>query len=217
MKCLVALLAVLSSSVRAETLPSNRSLPWLVNFSDVSLTTADDRASSLPLDILADVDPSCAGVAYGALALHVDGFPGVSTVVASYAHGVIVTNAEGKTVATAPGYPCFGTADELEVVAVGRSWGTPMIALVLTTGGRRETMTWVGFYRPGRHGQLEATFSGAVEKYEDGVVRRGRITLLPGALIHQDPSGVTVLWVFHQVPGVFMPYSLGSDPHMVRR
>ncbi len=196
---------------REVTAPS--ALPWVVNFDELAATTADARGSALPLDMVGDADPSCAGTAYGALALRANLGGGTATLVASYAHGVIVADAEGHTIATAPGYPCYGTADDLDAIAVGRAWGSPMIALVLTTGGRREAMTWVGFYRMGRDGRLEATFSGAVEQFEDGVIRRGQITLLPGAIVHTNPTGETVLWVYHPVIGVYLPYPLGTAPH----
>src|SRR5690606_23874322 len=148
MKAALALVAALTTSTAAEP-PAPSAIPWLENFVEVASTRAGDRTSSLPLDIVLDSDPSCRGQAGGALVLraNVSEAAGVETLIGSYAHGLVVSSVEGQPIATAPGYRCRGSADDIHAMTVGRSWGTPMIALVLTTGGQRESLTWVAFYR----------------------------------------------------------------------
>ncbi len=100
---------------------------------------------------------------------------GDETILASFAHGVMVYGREGQLLASTPGFSCEGSADELDVLAVGTAFGVPMVAIVAKTGGRREQLTWLGLFRVGANGRLEATFAGAVEQREDGIVRRGAI------------------------------------------
>ena len=59
-------------------------------------------------------------------------------------------------------------------------------------------------------------FAGVVEQREDGVVRTGSITLLPGALLYRAPGGGVSLWVFDPVAHAFMPRGAidhEAEPH----
>lgn len=205
-----AVAAALVAVARADVAPpAHADLPWVFDFDVLRVASSTDPGASLPLDLYGEIDSSCSPASQGAITLHADIGPpaGVETIVASYAHGIVVFDAEARLVASAPGYPCTGGADEIEAVAVGTAWGKPTIALVVTTGGRREWLTWVGLYRVGGDGRLEATFSGAVESEVDGYVQRGWVVFLPGALLHREPTGEIVLWAW-KPQGFYVPYSL---------
>lgn len=142
-----------------------------------------------PLGLVADIAPSA----------------GRETIVATLTGGIRVVGAEGDLLASSPGYPCAGSADELEALAVGTVFGERTIALVFTTGGRREQATWLGLYRIGFAGEIDPLFAGVVETREDGIVRTGSITFIPGALIYRPPAHRDSLWVFDPVVHTYTP------------
>jgi len=215
----LALLATLAPGAPGATpavAPAHPLLPWLYNLDDVTAVDRGDRLVGLAL--AAEVDPSCEGNASPTLVLSADlaPSPGPETIVASYAHGVLVFGAEGQFLASAPGFACSGTADELEVLAAGTAFGTPTLVIAATTGGHREQQTWLGMFRVGHHGRLDAVFAGTVELREDGVVRQGRVTVLPDALHVRDPLGTSDYWVFDPAGGVYLPpggYDVTRTPH----
>ena len=200
---LVALLAPVS----VHQAPASPAIPWLYNFDDVVASTDGDLATAFRLTGFGDPDDRCDPGEHVGFAVHADLGPGAAdvTVMSSYAEGVVVVGSEGRRLASTPGFVCQGSADELEVLAVGRAFTVPTIVVVATTGGRREQITWVGLYRVGREGRLDPVFVGAVEQREDGIVRRGAITLLPGALIYRAPGAGEGLWVFDPVVHTFTP------------
>lgn len=194
--------------------PASPALPWVFNLDNVEAVVAGDPLVTLALD--AAIDPSCEELTFPGFVLqaNVTGTPGDETVLASFAHGLMVYGREGELLAATPGFPCEGSADELEVLAAGTAFGVPMIAIVATTGGRREQLSWLGLFRVGANGRLEAMFAGAVEQREDGIVRRGSVTFLPGALLVRDPMGGVGFWIFDRVSGVYIPHGglTGSEP-----
>lgn len=196
--------------------PAHPSLPWLFNLQDTVAVDAGDPDATLSMEFLADTDPSCDDAAYPGLALKTDlgGPAGRETIVASYSHGVLVYGSEGQLVASTPGYPCEGSADDLEVLGFGHAFGAPTLVLAATTGGRREQLTWLGLYRVGLNGRLEATFAGAIEQREDGIVRRGSVTLLPGALLHRSPDGELTYWIYDSEGGVYVPRGSLNGPEI---
>jgi hypothetical protein len=204
MRTLPLLLTLLATPAIAA--PS--AIPWLVNLDDATVASSDERASTLPLDL--DSEEACEPPAYGALTLTADIGPpiGAETVIGSYVRGVIVLGAGGERVAVSEGFPCYGTADELEAIAVGRAWNERVLTLVVTNGGRREASTWLGIYRIGAGG-LDRVFSGAVEHYEDGVVRTGQVTIVPGGLIHREPNGDITWWGFEHGSRTLQPHRVG--------
>jgi hypothetical protein len=203
MRTLPLLLALLATPASAS--PS--SVPWLVNLDDATIASSDEPASTLPLEL--DPQASCDPPAYGALTLTAELGPtlGFETIIGSYARGIVVVGTDGERIATLAGYPCAGTADELEALAVGRAWNERVVAIVVTTGGRREAATCLGLYRISARG-FEPVFSGIVEHYEDGVVRSGRITIVPGGLIHRDPSGDITWWGFERGSRTLQPHRI---------
>jgi hypothetical protein len=203
MRTLPLLLAMLATPASAAP----ASLPWLVNLDDATIATSDERASTLPLEL--DPETACDPPAYGALTLTADVGPslGVETIIGSYARGILVLAADGERVAVSAGFPCIGTADQLEGLAVGRAWNERVVAIVVTTGGRREASTWLGLYRVGTR-SFESVFSGIVEHFEDGVVRSGQVTIVPGGLIHRDPSGDMMWWGFERGSRTLQPHRI---------
>lgn len=199
----VAALVVTGTVAHAEPAGTQ---PWLRNLSDVRAVSAGDPFVGIAMD--AESDPSCDEATSTGLALVANVAPasGPETILASFAQGVMVYGREGELIAATPGFPCAGSADEIEVLAAGTAFGVPTIAITATTGGRREQLTWIGLYRVGLHGRLEAVFTGAVEQREDGIVRRGSITILPGALLVRDPLGGVGFWVIDPVSGVYVPH-----------
>lgn len=222
MKVLVfALVAVLAPSAPREprvARPAHRALPWLFNVANTVAVDSEDPSIALPLGLFRDIDPTCEDVPTAGLRVtaEVAPSPGRETVVASYAYGVLVLDSEGTVIAAAPGYSCEGSADQIEVLAAGTAFGVPTIVVVGTTGGRREQLTWLGMFRVGLGGRLDPVFTGAVEQREDGIVRRGSVTVLPGALLVRDPFGGVGFWVFDRGGGVYIPrggYSGLDVPH----
>lgn len=202
---LLGLIAVLAGGGTPSTAPESRALPWLTNLKDVTAVAVGDPLITMAMD--AEVDPSCDETTPVGLALVANVAPaaGPETILASYAHGVMVYGHEGELIASTPGYPCAGSADEIEVLATGTAFGIPTIAIAVTTGGRREQMTWLGLFRIGQRGRLEPVFAGAVELREDGIVRRGSVTILPNGLLVRDPLGGVGFWVFDDTAGVYLP------------
>jgi hypothetical protein len=156
-------------------------------------------AESRPGTIESEDDRTCAAGAYAELEADGDVAPnaGDETVIASYADGVTVLDREGVQIASAPGYACEGSADEAETLIIGRAFGAPTIAMVVTSGGRREQMTWLAVFRVGFAGRLDPVFTGTVEERSDDRVRRGEVTFVPDGLIYRRPgSRRLTLWVF---------------------
>jgi hypothetical protein len=175
-------------------------LPWLQGF---FTPAASSEGSSH--DVVAELaewqvpDENCVGAAYGGLSLVADltAAPGDERVLASYTQGVIVLDAHRQLIARAPGNECEGSADELVAIAAGDgAIGVPLVALAATSGGRNESLTWMTLYRVGDAGQLTPVFVGEVERHVSRTTRTGTVTLIPGGLIHRNPTGFTSLWTY---------------------
>ena len=197
----LAVLVALPALVDAAPAP-----PWLRGVDVWVDATSDDARTSR----LLPEDPGCAPSASLAVetTANVSSSAGRETIVASYAQGITVRGAEGDLLASAPGYPCVGSADAMEQIVVGRAWGEDVLGFVITTGGHREAVTWFVLYHLSRRDGLEAMFSGAIEAYRDGETRGGEIALVPGALLHREPTGQRVLWVLDSSGHFYLPYSL---------
>ena len=197
---LAALAVTQLSGVAAAESPT---LPWLHGF-----TGARGRASADPGAIgWFGGEVECPAEAQPPLRLVAEVSPaaGRETIVATLTGGIRVTSAEGIELATSAGYPCEGSADELEVLAAGSVFGERTIVLAFTSGGRREQQTWLGVYRLGFRGEIDPLFAGVVETREDGIVRTGSVTFIPGALIYRPPAQHDSLWVFDPVVHTYTP------------
>ena len=181
-------------------------LPWVHNLQRTVATDTSAPVDAPPIEDEPE-DEACEELAATALTLDAEVAPsaGLETVIASYAGGITVVGREGNGLAAAPGYACGGSADAVDVLAAGSAFGTPMIALVATTGGHREQLTWLGLYRVAGDGRLDAVFTGAVEEQVGDQVRRGSVTFLPGALLVRDPSGAVAFWLWDDTSNTYQP------------
>lgn len=176
-----------------------RALPWLHE-----LVTAADSVEATP-EVIAQIarwrapDLSCSASGYGGLAISADvaAEAGLETVLASFTQGVLVLDANARLIASAPPMVCAGSADEIEGIAAGDAHiDRPVIALAVTTGGHRESATWLVLYRVEGH-DVAPIFAGVVEDHVGDRTRVGEVTLFPGALLYRAPSGVRTLWVYN--------------------
>jgi hypothetical protein len=183
-------------------------LPWLHGLTDV--TSTDTAVPGEPAWLADDSD--CAADAQPPLRLTVDD----DVISATYTGGIRITTSEGVERAVSPGYPCTGSADALEVLAVGTIFHEKAIVLAFTSGGRNEQSTWIGVYRVGFAGAIDPLFAGVVEQREDGIVRTGSVTFVPGALIYRPPGAHDTLWVFDPVVHTYTPrgpFGHEGEPH----
>jgi hypothetical protein len=174
-------------------------LPWVQGMTDAMVT--DSAAPGVPAWFADDGDTGCAAEVQPPLRL----LTGNETITVTYTGGLHVANAEGFEIASSAGYPCTGSADALEALAVGSVFGERTIVLTFTSGGRNEQWTWLGVYRIGFAGSIDPLFAGVVEHREDGIVRTGKLTFIPGALIYRPPGAHETLWVFDPVAHAYTP------------
>jgi hypothetical protein len=130
--------------------------------------------------------------------------PGSETILASITGGVVVLDRRGRVQASLASFACEGSADRITALAAGRTFLDPMIAVIGTTGGRREQSRWITLIRPAGD-RLDATFTGIVEERVGRVVRRGRVALLPGALLHHQPGGAVAIWRYDVAARAYVP------------
>jgi hypothetical protein len=180
-------------------------LPWLQGFDATAVT---DRTTTDVADELADWEPSeaCPADAYGGLELDADLVPaaGDERVIATFSRGLAVLDRDGHAIASAPGLPCEGSADELLALAAGDAWiGTPVLALAATTGGHRESSTWLTLYRVAG-ADLVPIFSGEVERHAGHTTRTGTVMLFPGGLVYRAPSGEAQIWRYDPEHGRYV-------------
>lgn len=183
-------------------------LPWLSGLSDV--TSVDSGTPGEVAEL--DEDLLCAAEAQPPLRLTVRD----ETITATYTTGIRVENAEGIETASSPGYPCLGSADSLDGLAVASIFGEPAIVLTFTSGGHNEQWTWVGVYRVGFAGEIDPLFAGVVEHRIGESTRTGSVTFVPGALIYRPPGARDTLWVFDPVVHTYTPRGLfgrEGEPH----
>jgi hypothetical protein len=197
MKSVLALSLFAACQVAQET----PSIPWLHGLADPIASDHGSDAVTRRIDSssgLADVDPECSAGAHPGIAIEADVAPnpGRETIMVSLAHGLVVVDREGQLVTEAPGYHCDGSADELEAIAAGSAFGAPTIAIAATSGGHRESSTWVSLFRiDGR--RLDPVFTGTVEERRGNRVQRGGVFLLPNALLYRHPRGKASLWIYN--------------------
>jgi hypothetical protein len=196
-------------------------LPWLSGMTNVVSTDTGREGVVGRMAAWVEPDVECPASAYDGLELVADvaSSPGNETILASYTQGVIVLSAEGQLLASSAGYPCEGSADGVEALAAGTSYGVPTIALLGTHGGKRENAAWIGLFR--MHGTaLDPVFAGTVEEREGTRVRRGDILLAPGGtLIYRRPGGPPTVWFYDAVGRAYVPFGpidRKEPPHVPR-
>jgi hypothetical protein len=173
----------------AATLPTTApAFRWLPGLAATAIAT---ERSAEAADQLAAWAPDEPCPTWDARAIVADVAPagGAETVLASVASGVVVLDADQRLLSTAPLADCGGSADGVIALAAGDAWiGAPVIAVVFSSGGRREADTSLALFRAGRE-RLEPIFTGVLEMREDDVVSAGSAVLLPGAIVYRPPTG----------------------------
>jgi hypothetical protein len=185
-------------------------IPWLHGL-DHAVSSTGVGVPRAPADY--NVEPGCGVAASREVELVVDvaRTAGRETIVATYSTGVAVFDHEDHLVMETPGYPCEGSADELDAIAVGDAYGTPMLALAATSGGRRETQTWVSLFHIGNK-RLDPVFTAVVETRADDTVTSGAIYLIPEGLLYKRPGGSHALWRIDPASKIYVPV-LPDTPH----
>jgi hypothetical protein len=192
------------------------SIPWLHGLAN---PTSSNRASdevARRIDTwsrFSDVDPDCSGTYPGfEFEADVARNPGVETVLVSLSLGIVVTDSEGLLITETPGYHCAGSADELEAIAAGDAYGARTIAIAATTGGHRESSTWLTLFRvEGR--RLDPVFTGTVEVRHDKAVSTGGVFLLPNALVYRPPGGKPSVWIYSSDARAYVEHGQEIDTH----
>ena len=187
-----SMLAVLSSIA---------ALPWLSGFEPVAV--ADEPARDVQVELAewqGAADEHCVASAYGGLRVAA----GDDTVLASYTQGLLVLRG-GQAIARAPGFDCFGSADELVALATGDAeLAMPVIAVAATSGGHAENATWLAMYRIGDRGELAPIFTAIVERHAGHQTRTGVVVLFPGGLVYRSPDGGSSLWLYDRDLGRYV-------------
>jgi hypothetical protein len=118
---------------------------------------------------------------------------GAETILASSAHGVVVIGGDDEPLG-AVAFPCGGSGDEVVALAVGDAGvGAPVIAVVVTTGGRAETTTRIellGF----RGDRLVRLFAGPIETRDGDAIASGQLRVTERGLVHRRPDGRITVW-----------------------
>lgn len=204
--CLASAIVASAGGQPAELDASSRrsELPWLRGLEDAKIADEGWYTSELPTR-----DPDCLGVPEPVFEIKTDLIPqqpGDETVLASLTGGVILTRHDGRVMSSVPGFACEGSADRVELLAVGRSFLEPTIVVIGTTGGHREQVTWLAMFRASASGdRIDPVFTGNVEERIDREVERGWVVLLPGALLHHHPGGGTAVWKYDSVSRAYVP------------
>lgn len=216
MKSLIALGMLAGCQLGAET----PSIPWLHGLTDAVASDRQSDEVARRIDTwsgFSDVDAECSTGAYPGIEITADVAPraGAETIMVSLAHGIVVVDREHQLVTESPGYHCSGgSVDELEAVAAGNAYGVPTIAIAATTGGKRETTTWISLFRIGEDRRLDAVFTGTVERRSGDDVARGAVYLLPNALIYRHPDSKPTLWIYNPVARAYLkPGDPVDDSH----
>jgi hypothetical protein len=160
---------------------------WLPGFAATAVS--DDRSDDAMarLAAVADADDHCS--TFDAQMVRADD----EVVLASMSTGVIVVDDRGHRRASAPLAECGGSADGVIALATGDAWlGAPVIAVVYSSGGRREAETTLALFRDDG-GALAPLFAGALELRDGDALWSGTATLLPGALWYRPPQGAPML------------------------
>jgi hypothetical protein len=190
-------LLVLALAACGGTSTPNSAVPWLRGFTATATAVSDNATSAASSD---EAD-------YGGLQVTADVAPtdGTETVLASYRRGVRVVDRSGKLLARVPGFDPTGSADDLVALSVGDAGiGIPVIALAVTRGGHRESVTSIVLYRVGSS-RLDLLFEGPVEETDGTDTFTGTITFVPGGLQYRAPRATSAtVWVFDAASGRYV-------------
>jgi hypothetical protein len=178
---------------------------------DVVATDRVDRAVTAKIARWNDTDVDCADVGYPGigssgfeLVAELSERPGSERVLASFAGGIVILDHDGELVASAPGYRCESSRDDLEGIAVGTAHGARTLVVVATSGGRAERSTWVSMFRVNER-RLDPVFTGVVEDHRGTRVRRGAIAVRRDELIYTPPGGDPTTLTYDPIARAYLP------------
>jgi hypothetical protein len=194
-----ALIALAAAGRRVDS-----EFPWLPGFIPTSLSTERSSDAAARLAIVDQRSDHCS--TWDAHELRADVAPaeGTETVLASVATGVVVLDARGRRLASTPLGECGGSADDIVALAAGDAWvGTPVIAVVSSTGGHRESQTSLTLLRVDGD-YLTTVFTGTLETRDGEELETGAAVLAPGVILYRPPTGPLTV--------VRLQRALGAEP-----
>lgn len=194
--------------------PASPAMPWLHNFAAAAESGVAMPGTVARMNRWRPADMDCGGATNGGLSIVADVAEprGTEEILASYTQGVLVVDAAGRLIASATAPACRGSADAIEAIAAGDAQiGRPVIAMVMTTGGHRESSTWLVLYQV-VGGVVAPVFSAMVEERRDDHSRSGDVTLLPGALMYRAPSGNQTLWTYSDEQQRYIELAMVTPP-----
>jgi hypothetical protein len=191
-------------------------MPWLYNFEIDDADDAELDSVSSRIEQLAGI-PSHDG--YGGLEItaEISRGRGPETVLASFQQGLLVVDRAGQVVARARGFKSEGSADDLVALAVGDGQlDEPMIALAVTTGGHRDSVTSIVLYQLGENGRLVQVFAKPIVDRDGDQTFEGAIVFAPRALRYRSPRGASSLWRFDPARGQYVESAPAEIDRTVR-
>jgi hypothetical protein len=167
-------------------------MPWL---RDLPIIASSDTLHAAVLDRMGPCEEPCPD--YGGIELRADvsDHPGTETIRASFTRGLLVVDEAGRVVGRRRSFESIGSADELVALAVGDArLATPVIAIAVRTGGRREHEVRLELARM-IDGKLEILFSGVIEQHDNEGDATGSIAFVSGGVCYVAPraSGCELL------------------------
>jgi hypothetical protein len=167
--------------------------PWLPGFVPAQLSTERSSDAAQRLAIVDQRADHCATWDAHELQADVSPAAGEETVLASIATGVVVVDAHGRRIASSPLGECGGSGDDIVALAVGDAWiGAPVIAVVSSTGGHRESEMTLTMLRVDGD-RLVTVFSGVLEQRDGDDVETGAAVLAPGVVLYRPPGGPLIV------------------------
>jgi hypothetical protein len=184
------------------------SLPGLRGLAVAASVTHLDPAVPARAGRVHALDPRCTANASGGLAItgQVAGPAATTDVVLATFDRVIVVDAGGATIADAStGFPCVGSSDRLDTLAIGDArLDRPVIAIAATSGTETETTTRVALFQLDAERALIELFSGDVIARE-GVDRwYGEVTISGATLVYRPPGDPASTWTFDRHLGRYV-------------
>ena len=179
-----ALIAVAAAGRRVDS-----EFPWLPGFVPTAVSTQRSSDAAQQLAVTDQRADGC--TTWDAQELRADVAPadGDETVLASIATGVVVVDAHGRRIARAPLGECGGSADQVVAIGAGDAWlGVPVIAIVSTIGGHRESQTTLTLLRVDG-ARLVTVWSGLLETRDGDDLETGTAVLAPGMILYRAPGG----------------------------
>ena len=169
---------------------------WLPGFAVSAVTEERSADAAAQLGAINETPELCSTFDAQELTADVAPMAGHETVLASVATGVVVLDAVGRRLASAPLADCGGSADGIIALAAGDAGiGQPVIAVVFSSGGHRESETDLVLYRVDDR-TLRVLFTGLLETRDGDDLETGSAFVLFGMVVYRPPGGpLMVVWL----------------------